>query len=140
MKIIFISCLSQEILGIYFWPLDTYSLNHFLIRIFPLHFQVLVSLSNPSPSFSISTLFSLGTPFAWKVVLLFYAWGFISLKVPSKVFKGPATPNGYIPLYSANGLQYYFVSLVLFLLFVAFGNPDLCTVGNFAWFFYFRIN
>ena len=97
----------------------------------------MVSLSNPSLSFSISTLFSLGTPFAWKVVLLFYAWGFISLKIPSKVFKGPATPNGYIPLYSANGLQYYFVSLVLFLLFVAFGNPDFCTVGNFAWFLVF---
>ena len=92
--------------------------------------QVLVALSNPSQSFSILTLFSLGTPFAWKVVLSFYAWGFISLKVPSKVFKGPPTPNGYVPLYAANGLQYYFLSLVLFLIFTSFGYQTLCTVGH----------
>jgi len=94
---------------------------------FPISSQVLVALSNPSQSFSILTLFSLGTPFAWKVVLSFYAWGFISLKVPSKVFKGPPTPNGYVPLYAANGLQYYFLSLVLFLIFTSFGYQTLCT-------------
>ena len=96
----------------------------------------MVALSNPSVSFTISSLFSLGSPFAWKVVLLFYVWAFVSLKVPSNVFKGPATPNGYVPLYSANGLQFYFVSLVLFLLFTTLGYQNLCTVGNLVLFFF----
>jgi 7-dehydrocholesterol reductase len=78
--------------------------------------QVLVVVANPGLTFSLWSLLSLGTPFAWKVVLAFYLWALIFLKIPgTKVFKGPATPNGYIPAYAANGLQYYFVSLICFL-------------------------
>jgi len=47
--------------------------------------QVLVTLGNPdlqgSVSSVISRFFSLGNPFAWKVLGLFFAWAFISLKV-----------------------------------------------------------
>ena len=87
--------------------------------------QVLVVLANPELSFSVTSLITLGSFYAWKVVLTFYFWAFVSLKVPSKVFKGPATPNGYIPLYSANGFQYYLVSLLVFLA-LTFVFPTLC--------------
>ena len=42
------------------------------------------------------------------------------------MFKGPPTPNGYVPLYSANGLQYYFFSLAVFLVLTLL-NPSLCS-------------
>ena len=82
-------------------------------------------LANPELSFSVTSLISLGSVYAWKVVLTFYFWAFLSLKVPSKIFKGPATPNGYIPLYSANGFQYYLVSLLVFLA-LTFAFPNVC--------------
>ena len=44
--------------------------------------------------------------------------------VPSKTFRGPTTPVGYVPLYSANGTQYYCVSLAVYLLLIWF-NPSL---------------
>ena len=90
---------------------------------------MLVVLANPDLSFSITSLLSFGTLFAWKVVLLFYFWGFVSLKVPSKIFYGPPTPNGYIPQYSANGLQYYFFSLAVFCIFLPFGLSGLAENG-----------
>ena len=74
--------------------------------------------------FSLLSLISLGSLFAWKVVLISYAWAFVSLKIPAKVFKGPATPNGYIPEYAANGFQYYIFSLLVFLGLVVFGGAD----------------
>ena len=45
-------------------------------------------------------------------------WSYLSLIVPSKTFKGPTTPAGYVPVYSANGTQYYLVSLAAYLLLV----------------------
>ena len=78
-------------------------------------FQVLVVLANPELSFSITSVISLGSLYAWKVVLTFYFYAFLSLKVPSKIFSGPATPNGYVPLYSANGFQYYAISILIFI-------------------------
>jgi len=40
------------------------------------------------------------------------------LIVPSKVFLGPTTPAGYTPRYSANGTQYYLISLLVYLIIV----------------------
>ena len=82
---------------------------------FTLITQWLVCAGSSSKTFSLSSLLNTGTVFSWTVVLVFLAWSFLSLKVPSKVFKGPATPVGYVPLYSANGTQYYLVSLVAYL-------------------------
>ena len=45
-------------------------------------------------------------------------WSYLSLIVPSKTFKGPITPAGYVPVYSANGTQYYLVSLTAYLLLI----------------------
>ena len=82
---------------------------------FTLITQWLVCAGSSSKTFSLSSFLNTGTVFSWTVVLVFLAWSFLSLKVPSKVFKGPATPVGYVPLYSANGTQYYLVSLVAYL-------------------------
>ena len=92
--------------------------------------QVLVALGNPELPFKFSHIlgqfFNFGTPFAWKIVLFFYAWAFLSLKVPSKTFLGPAAPHGYVPKYSANGTQYYLLSLTAFLLYAYFVDNSLC--------------
>ena len=84
-------------------------------------------LANPNLDFHITSLFSLGTLFAWKVVLSFYLWAFLSLKVPSQIFKGPATPNGYVPIYSANGFQFYVFSLLTFIGLVSV-YPSICVL------------
>jgi len=77
-----------------------------------------VAAGDSTKTFSLSSLLTTGTVFSWTLVLVFLAWSFLSLKVPSKVFRGPATPVGYVPLYSANGTQYYLVSLVTYLVLV----------------------
>ena len=50
--------------------------------------------------------------------MLSLSWSYLSLVVPSKTFRGPTTPVGYVPVYSANGTQYYFVSLAAYLLLI----------------------
>jgi len=97
---------------------------------FTLVTQVLVSLGGFDDGIGLSTLLAFFTglfsTFAWKVVLVFYAWCFFSLKIPNtKVFKGPPTPKaGYVPVYAANGTQFYLASLAAFLA-LAFVFPDL---------------
>jgi len=58
-----------------------------------------------------------GSAFSWKVVGIFMSWGFVFLLVPSKVFKGPVTSFGYVPLYSDNGFFYYIASIATVLIF-----------------------
>ena len=68
--------------------------------------------------FSVSTHHRLwGSAFSWKVVGIFMSWGFVFLLVPSKVFKGPVTSFGYVPLYSDNGFFYYIASIATVLIF-----------------------
>ncbi len=52
--------------------------------LFTVFVQVLVRLGNPD---SEVPMFNLGSAFSWKVVLAFYVWAFISLKVPAKEFQ-----------------------------------------------------
>ena len=68
--------------------------------------------------FLISNLFDPGSFFSWTVVSIFLLWSFLSLKVPAKTFLGPSTPTGYVPTYSANGVQYYLISLAAYLVLV----------------------
>jgi len=86
--------------------------------------QWLVAAGIPNRQFSLATLLSPGSFFSWTVVFIFLLWSFLSLKVPARIFKGPATPAGYIPAYSANGVQYYFLSLAAYLALV-FTVPSL---------------
>ncbi|KAF4532582.1 hypothetical protein B566_EDAN010043 [Ephemera danica] len=50
-------------------------------------------------------------------------WSMASLWIPSGTFLGPATLEGYQPKYSDNGVLYYFVSLLAFIIL----NPTLST-------------
>ena len=56
-----------------------------------------------------------GNSFSWKVMGVFMLWALVFLKIPSKIYKGPATSFGYVPVYSANGFLYYSVSLLTYL-------------------------
>merc|ERR1712038_834619 len=90
--------------------------------------QVLVAVGNPSLTFQFSSFYKgLASGFAWKVVLAFYLWCYISLILPgTKVFLGPATPRaGYVPVYAANGTQFYLMSLATFLA-LFYWRPMLC--------------
>ena len=75
-----------------------------------LHFhqcQVLVATGNPKLHFDLSSLISLGNPFAWQVTLSLYLWAFLSQKLCwKKTFQGPPTPYGYVPEYASNGFEY----------------------------------
>mmetsp|Transcript_81234 Transcript_81234/g.159431 ORF Transcript_81234/g.159431 Transcript_81234/m.159431 type:complete len:443 (+) Transcript_81234:48-1376(+) len=52
-------------------------------------------------------------PVAWKLILSFMAFQLFLMKfVPGKVFKATATPSGHIPVYNANGVQCYFITIV----------------------------
>jgi len=60
--------------------------------------QWLVAAGDSTRTFSMSSILNTGSSFSWTVVLLFLAWSYLSLKVPSKTFRGPVTPVGYEPL------------------------------------------
>ena len=52
------------------------------VPVFTLVAQVLVKIGNPEAPF---VLVSLGTLFAWKVVIAFYAWAYLSLTVRTNI-------------------------------------------------------
>lgn len=57
-------------------------------------------------------------PSSWAGLRYLAAFGAIQavlqLLVPGKRFEGPPTPKGNVPVYKANGLQCYLLSLALF--------------------------
>lgn len=58
-----------------------------------------------------------GTPLAWKILAFFGAFQLFLMKVvPGKPFVGPITPKGNIPIYKANGIPCFFITLSFFLL------------------------
>ncbi|HSX11071.1 MAG TPA: hypothetical protein VLF94_05100 [Chlamydiales bacterium] len=58
----------------------------------------------------------LGTPTAWKILACFAAFQlFLMRVVPGKPFTGPITPKGNVPLYKANGLLCFLITLFTFL-------------------------
>ena len=80
--------------------------------------QWLVSAGDDNKVFSVASILNTGTPWSWSVVTVFLLWSYLSLIVPSNKFRGPTTPAGYVPVYSANGTQYYLVSLLTYLIMV----------------------
>lgn len=57
-----------------------------------------------------------GSALAWKHILPFCAFQLILMWVlPGKLTKGPVTPAGNVPVYKANGLLSFFVSVAAFL-------------------------
>lgn len=66
-------------------------------------------------------------PHCWKMIFSYMAFELILMKyVPGKVFKATVTPSGHVPVYNANGVQCYVISiLALFgLTFFGYINPS----------------
>ncbi|KAK6620526.1 hypothetical protein RUM43_010818 [Polyplax serrata] len=59
---------------------------------------------------------SLGDSVSWKWTSLFALWAIVWLKVPSKTVEGPETSFGTKPTYRANGVLYFWATLVAFFL------------------------
>lgn len=58
-----------------------------------------------------------GTPAAWKIIGIFTAFElFLMRVVPGKTFKGPITPEGNVPIYKANGVACYLITILTFYL------------------------
>lgn len=59
----------------------------------------------------------LGTPEAWKIIAIFAAFELSLMKfLPGKPFYGPITPRGNVPVYKANGMAAYLITLGVFCL------------------------
>ena len=57
-----------------------------------------------------------GSPLAWKILALFAAFQLFLMRViPGKPFLGPVTPKGNVPLYKANGVLSFLITIVAFL-------------------------
>lgn len=57
-----------------------------------------------------------GTATAWKIIGCFAAFQLFLMKaVPGKPFAGPITPKGNIPVYKANGVACFFITMAAFL-------------------------
>ena len=80
-----------------------------------------MATGNPKLHFDLSSLISLGNPFAWQVTLSLYLWAFLSQKLCwKKTFQGPPTPYGYVPEYASNGFEYYVITTLLFSIYLYF--------------------
>ncbi|KAJ1434292.1 ergosterol biosynthesis ERG4/ERG24 [Ochromonadaceae sp. CCMP2298] len=65
-------------------------------------------------------------PYVWKMLLSFMAFElFLMRAVPGKVFKATPTASGHIPVYNANGVQCYLITLVALFAIAHYGlwNP-----------------
>jgi len=84
--------------------------------------QLLNFRANPTVPFTIDRI--LGNCYAWKMMGAFMLWAAIFLWIPSEKYQGPATNFGYVPVYSANGFMYYWVTMVTYVG-LHFFYPDL---------------
>lgn len=58
-----------------------------------------------------------GTPEAWKILAVFAGLQLLLMRViPGKAFHGPVTPGGHVPVYKANGVPSFLLTLGLFYL------------------------
>ncbi|NDD59055.1 MAG: 7-dehydrocholesterol reductase, partial [Chlamydiae bacterium] len=58
-----------------------------------------------------------GTPVAWKILSCFAIFELILMRlVPGKIFKGPVTPAGNIPIYKSNGIACFVITYATFYL------------------------
>src|SRR3990167_11390988 len=58
-----------------------------------------------------------GTAQGWRLLGIFMVVQLLLMRIiPGKRFEGPITPQGNVPLYKANGVPCYFITLVLFYL------------------------
>lgn len=56
-----------------------------------------------------------GSPLAWKIILIFATSQALLMRiVPGKPFLGPITPKGNVPVYKANGLPCFLITVIGF--------------------------
>ncbi len=56
-----------------------------------------------------------GSPIAWSILAIFAIFQLALMRVlPGKVFHGPVTPKGNIPIYKANGVAAFWVTMITF--------------------------
>lgn len=56
------------------------------------------------------------SPIAWKLIVIYGAFeAFLQMALPGKRVEGPISPTGHVPVYKANGLQAYAVTLITYL-------------------------
>jgi len=103
-----------------YWLIRYYIFPPAAICFFTAITQVLVSLGNTDRELTLDALLNPGTVFSWQVVLVFFLWTFLSLKLSSKEFLGPTSPVGYVPRYVANGTQYYIISILSYFTLIYF--------------------
>lgn len=69
------------------------------------------------------------SPAAWRIIASFGALeAALQLLTPGKTVQGPVTPRGNIPIYTANGVQRYLLTLVLMGVGWLTGTVDLAAV------------
>ena len=87
--------------------------------------QLLVFSGNPENAIP---AWNLGSPFAWKVVSVVFIWAYLSLIVDGETFEGPKSPEGQVPQYKANGVEFYFMSIGAFATLITYGphGSELC--------------
>lgn len=58
-----------------------------------------------------------GTPTAWKILGCYAAFQLLLMRlIPGKPFLGPVTPQGNVPVYKANGVACYLITIATFFL------------------------
>lgn len=58
-----------------------------------------------------------GSKIAWQIIFSFIIFEFVLLKLtPGRIFYGPTTPNGNTPVYKANGVLVFSITLAVFCL------------------------
>ena len=68
-----------------------------------------------STLFMISKPIFFGSPTAWKIITYFAAFQLLLMKyVPGKFFLGPITPKGNVPIYRANGVPCFLITMAAF--------------------------
>ena len=56
-----------------------------------------------------------GSAFAWKIIIPYAVFELLLMRIlPGKLTKGPITPAGNVPVYKANGMFAYLITLVVF--------------------------
>lgn len=70
-----------------------------------------------STVFSISQPIFFGSAAAWKIIACFAAFQLLLMKlIPGKTFLGPITPKGNVPVYKANGVPCFLITMGAFVL------------------------
>ncbi len=93
-----------------FWYVATHLQGSFL-----LFWDLVLTQGLVTTLYSIWSPLFFGSPLAWKMIALFGAFQLLLMKIiPGKPFLGPITPKGNVPLYKANGVACFLITLSTF--------------------------